>query len=198
MSGSKSNRALLGSGLLLALSSSLCCVVPILAIVSGSGSMAASIGWATPLRPYLLITTVVVLGFAFYRVYRPRPKDECGCVAQKSWLQSKTFLWIIASVSLVLTAFPYYAKFLQPQPGLQKVVVNDSAGIRRAVLDIEGMSCAACENHVNYALQKKDGVVMCETSYAKGTTTIEFDTTKVSLSQLVSAIEQETGYKVKQ
>lgn len=78
MSKTKNNRLLLGSGLLLALTSSLCCIVPVLAIVGGAGGAVSAFSWAAPLRPYLLAATVLTLGVAFYQAYKPQRKDECG------------------------------------------------------------------------------------------------------------------------
>ena len=67
---SKDNKALLGQAFLLALASSLCCIVPVLALLGGAGGMVSAFNWAAPLRPYLLGVTALVLGFAFYRAYR--------------------------------------------------------------------------------------------------------------------------------
>ena len=106
MSNEKNNKILLGSGLVLALTSSLCCIVPALAIISGTSSAVAAFSWAAPLRPYLLGATVLILGFAFYQAYKPQKKDECACETKRSFLQSKSFLWIVAVVSLLLSAFP--------------------------------------------------------------------------------------------
>src|SRR5260221_5651506 len=113
MSNGRNNKVLLGSGLLLAVTSSLCCIIPVLTIVGGMGGAVSAFSWATPLRPYLLVATILVLGFAFYRAYKPQRKDECGCEEKKNVLQSKTFLWVVAVLSVLLSTFPYYAVFFQ-------------------------------------------------------------------------------------
>ncbi len=195
MSNEKNNKILLGSGLVLALTSSLCCIVPALAIISGTGSAVAAFSWAAPLRPYLLVATVLILGFAFYQAYKPKAKDECACETKRSFLQSKSFLWIVAAVSLLLSAFPYYAKYLQPQIPQQQAA-NHLPNQQQAVLHLQGMDCEACEGHVNNALLKKKGVQQVHTSYPQGTVTIQFDSTSISLQQLAGVIENETGYKV--
>lgn len=195
MSNRKNSKILLSSGLLLAVTSSLCCIAPLLAILGGAGSAVSAFSWAAPLRPYLLGATVLVLGFAFYQAYKTRPKDECDCEEKKSVLQSKAFLWIIAVISVLLSVFPHYAQYLQPQVSQQHIVVN-SPGIQQAVLNIQGMSCEACEGHVNNALLQKKGVQQVNTSYAKGISTVKFDSTQISRQQLANIIEHETGYKV--
>lgn len=196
MSKGKNNKVLLGSGLLLALTSSLCCIVPLLAIVGGTGSAVAAFSWAAPLRPYLLGITVLVLGLAFYQAYKPRQKDACDCEEKKSALQSKTFLWTIAVVSVLLSAFPFYAKYFKPKSPQQQVVVNNPSSVQQAVLHIQGMSCETCEGHVNNALLQKKGVHQVSTSYVKGISTVKFDSTQISLQQLATTVENETGYKV--
>ena len=124
MSKGKNEKILLGSGLILAFTSSLCCIAPILAIISGTGNAVAPFNWAAPLRPYFIGATVLVLGLAFYRTYKPQPKDECGCEEKKGVLQSRTFLWIIATVSILLSAFPWYARYFQPNARQQTEIRN--------------------------------------------------------------------------
>lgn len=104
---------MLGSGFILALTSSLCCIAPVLAIISGTGSTVAAFSWAAPLRPYLLGATVLVLGYAFYRAYRRPQTDGCGCGEKESPLRSKLLLWVVAGTSVALSAYPYYAKYFQ-------------------------------------------------------------------------------------
>jgi copper chaperone CopZ len=195
MSTGKNNKILFGSGLLLALTSSLCCIAPILAIISGTGSAIVAFSWADPLRPYLLAVTALVLGVAFYQVYKPRQEDECGCEEKRSVLRSKSFLWVIVVLSILLSSFPYFAHLFQRQV-LQEALINRSPTIRQVVLHIQGMGCQECERYVNRALLQQKGVQEANTSYAKGEATIKFDSTQISMQQLTSTIENETGYKV--
>lgn len=198
MSSGKNSKVLLGSGLLLAVTSSLCCIVPLLAIIGGAGGTVAAFSWAAPLQPYLLGATLLVLGFAFYRAYKPRPKDACGCAdeGKKSWLQSKAFLWMITGVSVLLSTFPHYAKYLQPKASGQEMAVSNPTSLQQVVLHIQGMSCEACEGHVNNVLVQKKGVRQVNTSYAKGISIVTFDSIQISFQQLATAVERETGYKV--
>ncbi|MEH6308734.1 MULTISPECIES: mercuric transport protein MerTP [Olivibacter] len=195
MSKIRSNKALMGSGVFLALTSSLCCIVPFLAIVGGTMGAVSAFSWITAIRPYLLCATALILVFAFYRAYKPEQKDECGCKEKRGMWQSKTFLWIITAISILLSTFPYYASFLQK--GSTKEVVINSQNISMAVLQVQGMSCAACEGHINKALQGKKGVQEVRTSYDKGESIVKFDRLLISPAQLSVAIENETGYKVK-
>ena len=194
MSKGKKNNRLLGSGILLSLTSSLCCLVPILALFGTAGSAMSMFSWIAPLRPYLLAATAIVLVVAFYRAYRPTKKDDCGCAEKKSGMQSKTFLWVITVISIGLSTFPYYAAYFQKDE-LKQMTGNEQY-LNQTIFQIKGMSCAACEGHVNHALQQRKGVQHVTTSFEKGESIVKFDSTKVSLQQLAATIEKETGYKV--
>lgn len=198
MSEQKANTALIGTSILLAITSSLCCIMPILAIVGGIGGFASSLSWLEPLRPYLIIATVLILGFAFYQAYKPKKADDCGCAVEEkmSFLSSKKFLWIITIVSALLMSFPYYSHVFFSKPVKENVVV-DKKNIEKATLHIEGMNCKACEDHVVSALLKQNGVFEATSNYEEGTAQVEFDKTKTSTEQLATAIEKETGYKTK-
>jgi mercuric ion transport protein len=194
MSKAKHNNKLLGSGIILAFTSSLCCIIPLLALFGTVGSAVSMFSWVEPLRPYLLAATALVLGIAFYRAYKPVTKDDCGCTEKKTGMQSKTFLWIITILSIGLSTFPYYMPYFQK--AAPNHVIVPKSNLQKTVILIQGMSCAACEGHVNHALQEKKGVQKVTTSYAKGESVVSFDNTQISLRQLKDAIERETGYKV--
>lgn len=198
MNNFKPNKTLIGSSILLAFTSSLCCIMPILTIVGGIGGIASSLSWVEPLRPYLIGATAIILGFSFYQAYKPKPADDCGCVTveKKSFMSSKKFLWIITIVSALLISFPYYGKAFLSSPETKNVAV-DKSNLMMATLYIEGMNCEACENHVNTALMKQDGVIEASTNYEKGFSTVKFDKTKITIEQLASTAEKETGYKIK-
>ncbi|NIG55768.1 mercuric transport protein MerTP [Chitinophaga sp. Cy-1792] len=199
MSNGKNTKALLGSGILLALTSSLCCIAPLLAIIGGAGGSMATFSWAAPLRPYLLGATALVLGLAFYQAYKAKPVSDCCAVtAKKSWLQSKGFLWTVAAMTVLLSSFPYYAKYLQSPAPVAKAAVTNTNHLQQVVLHIAGMGCEDCEGHVNKALQQLPGVHQVQTKYDKGISTVTFDSLLVSYQQLATTVERETGYKVMQ
>ena len=198
MSGQRSNKALVGTSILLALTSSLCCILPVLAIAGGIGGFASSLAWVEPLRPYLMAGTAAVLGTAFYRAYKPKKADHCGCAAgeKKSVMASKGFLWTMTVISALLMTFPYYSGIFIPKQQSKTASVS-SNDLREATFQVEGMTCKACEEHVNSALLKQDGVVEAVTDYEKGQASVKFDISKISPEQLALATEKETGYKVK-
>ena len=198
-----SEKKWIGAGLLAALAASLCCITPVLAVLGGLGGIASTFSFLEPLRPYLIGVTTLVLGFAFYKAYKPKKEDdvECACEdeespAKKNFLNSKAFLWVVTGVSILMFAFPSYSHIFFPDTNNKVVVVNES-NVTQAKLYIEGMTCTGCEESVNYTLNSKEGVISATSSYETGIADVKFDKSKVKPEQLAKAVEDEVGYKVK-
>lgn len=197
MNKQKASTGLIGSGITLAFISSLCCITPVLAIIGGLGGAVSLFSWIEPARPYLIIVTIGVLGFAFYQAYKPAKQDDCDCQpAKKSFLQSKRFLWVVAILSVVLMAFPYYSKVFFANGNNKEATYTHQPinSILTASIRIKGMTCQSCESHVNNELAKVKGLMGYETNYLKGKSIVKFDTTVVSINSITDAINQ-TGYK---
>lgn len=97
-----------------AIGASLCCVLPLLVAVAGIGSAALGAQFE-PIRPYFTALTLILLGFAFYRVYKPDGRDcEPGqsCALPAGRRRQRILVWIVAVVALLLLAFPYYVGLL--------------------------------------------------------------------------------------
>lgn len=60
---------------------------------------------------------------------------------------------------------------------------------------INGMHCTSCSMNIDGELEDTTGVISASTSYAKATTTIEYDSSKINPNQLKKIILQ-LGYKV--
>lgn len=60
--------------------------------------------------------------------------------------------------------------------------------------DIEGMTCAACQNAVKKATSKIDGVISCEVNLLNNNMDVEYDENKVSVDNIVDAVDK-AGYK---
>ena len=194
---SKENKWL-GVGIFAAVTASLCCIAPVLAILGGIGGIASTFSWLEPLRPYLIGLAAVALGAAFYQSYKPKKEIECDCEQDEKpkFINSKKFLWIILIVSVVLFSFPYYSGVFFPN--VDTAVANlNSANIVEVKINIEGMTCTSCENAVDYSLKTTDGVLSATSSYKTGIATVKYDNTKVNPEQLKKVIEEKVGYKVK-
>ena len=203
----KSNKLFRNSAIVTSLLASLCCITPVLAVLGGLGGIVATFSFLEPLRPYLIGLTVIVLGYAFYKAYKPKKKTDIGCACETDnlpggkagkpkFINSKKFLWLITAISALLITFPYYSKALFPS-GNENVVILQSDNIAKAKLDIEGMSCTACEESVDYALKSENGVISATSSYKTGIAYVQYDNAKVNQEQLKKAVEEKVGYKVK-
>jgi mercuric ion transport protein len=204
-----SEKKWIGAGLLAAVAASLCCITPVLAVLGGLGGIASTFSFLEPLRPYLIGVTALVLGFAFYKAYKPEKEGdvECACEparpsggddespAKKNFLNSKAFLWVVTGVSILMFAFPSYSYIFFPETNNNVIIVNES-NVTEAKLYIEGMTCTGCEESVNYTLNSKEGVLSATSSYETGIADVKFDKSKVKPEQLAQAIEDEVGYKV--
>jgi len=192
----KSENKLAGLGLLTAISASLCCITPVLALLAGTSGLASTFSWLDPLRPYLIGLTVLVLGFAWYQKLKPQKPINCDCdTAEKTpFIQTKKFLGILTVFAGLMLAFPTYAHVFFPKSE-KKTVITDQSKIQTAEFKISGMTCSGCEEHVYQEVSKLTGIIHSTVSYENGNAIIEFDQAQTDTEEIEKAIEK-TGYSV--
>lgn len=197
MSTVKSDSKAWIAGLLTATAASLCCITPVLALISGTSGIASTFSWMVPFRPYLIGLTAAVLGFAWYQKLKPKKADiDCECEEDKpSFWQTKIFLGIVTVLAVLLMAFPYYSKIFFPKTETRQVIVVDKSNIKQIKMNISGMDCEACSQTINLALSKVPGVLEYKTEYKDGSSIVKFDNSKTNEKTIVEAVN-ETGYKV--
>ena len=196
MNSDKNSKKAAATGVLAAIAASSCCIPPVIAAIAGVGGVSASLSWMEPLRPYLIVLAVVAIGYAWYNHLKPKTADDCGCETddKPKWYQTKGFLIGITLFAAVSIAFPYYSGIFYPN-NVQKVIVVDQASLQKIEVKIDGMTCDACQNHVNSAINTLPGIVNASSSYADGNAIVEFDNTKTTVVEIEKAINS-TGYKV--
>jgi len=192
----KSENKLIGAGLLTAITASLCCIAPVLALIAGTSGIASNFSWIEPFRPYLIGLTILVLGFAWYQKLKPQKEIDCECETDEKpkFIQSKKFLGIVTVFTIVLLTFPYHSGMFYPTTEKQIIVV-DKSDIKTTEFKISGMTCASCEEHVKHEVNKLTGIVNSNASYENGNAIIEFDKTKTNETEIENTINS-TGYKV--
>lgn len=96
---------------------SACCILPL--VVGFLGVGAGLLGSIAVFEKYSLVfmlLTVGLLGFAFYRSYRPaencEPDGACAVVDPATRKRNRIFLWCIAAFALAAVLFPYYIPYL--------------------------------------------------------------------------------------
>ena len=196
MTNKKSNSLSIAS-FFVAISASLCCITPVLALLAGSSGVAATFSWLEPFRPWLIGFTVIILAFAWYQKLKPRSAEEIACACedddQPSFWQSKKFLGIVTVFGVVMLAFPYYAGAFYPETTLSE---TQSVNLESTVeIDITGMTCAGCEEHVRMEIGKLSGITKLEVSYEKGNAIVSFDQAETDIEKIKSSVDN-TGYKV--
>ena len=204
----KTNNSFIGASLIASIACSLCCITPVLVLIAGTSGMASAFSWIEPYRPYLIGFTILVIGFTWYLKLKPKMKIDCNCEAgcdcnsgcacesckKPKFTQAKKFLGIVTLFAALMITFPYYSSVFYPKNEKQIIIV-ESANIRNINLQIEGMTCTACVETINYSINKLAGILKIKTSYETGTTEIDFDKSKTTRSEIVEAINS-TGYKV--
>jgi mercuric ion transport protein len=192
----KSENKLVCAGLLTAITASLCCITPVLALIAGTSGVASTFSWIEPFRPNLIVMTILVLAFAWYQKLKPQKEIDCECETnvKPKFIQSKKFLGIVTVFAIVMLAFPYYSGFFYSNTEKQIIVV-DKSDIKKTEFKISGMTCASCEEHVNHEVNKLNGIVNSKASYENGNAIIEFDKSETNETEIEKAINS-TGYKV--
>lgn len=194
----KKDKKLIGAGLLTAIASSLCCITPVLALISGTSGIASTFSWMEPFRPYLIGLTVLVLAFAWYQKLKPRSKEEIACDCDEEektpFMQTKLFLGIVTVFAIIMIAFPYYSSVFYGD-NKKEIMVVDKSNIEKISVDIKGMTCTSCEEHIDHSVNELDGIININSSYENGKAEIEFDDTKTTIEEIEKAINK-TGYKV--
>lgn len=181
-----------GTSIVTAMGSSLCCIVPALSLMAGTSSIATSLTWIQPLRPYFISTAVLVLGFAWYGVLFSKKETNCNCetIPKTTLFKTKKLLSIVTLVSILLITFPSYSHFFfNDKPVFGQSTLNQST-----IIPVTGMTCNGCEMHIEDELKKLQGIIVVKASHVDETTAVEYDNSKVSIEQIVEAINR-TGYK---
>ena len=184
------------TSILTAITASLCCITPVLALIAGTSGIASTFSWIEPFRPYLIGLTTLILGFTWYQKLKPEKEIDCVCETDEKpkFIQSKNFLGIVTIFVIVILAFPYYSGFFYPNT-VKQIIVVDKSDIKTTEFKISGMTCSSCEEHVNHEVNKLNGIVNSKVSYENGNAIIDFDTTKTNETEIEKAINS-TGYKV--
>lgn len=111
-SSPKSHALVVAGSVIAAFGASLCCTLPIIFALTGFSILGAS-AYFDSLRPYLLVATFGLLGFAFYYAYRPVPQTACApgmpCAARVNRGSARIVLGLVTILVIAMAAFPYYS-----------------------------------------------------------------------------------------
>ncbi|WP_339651223.1 mercuric transport protein MerTP [uncultured Maribacter sp.] len=195
MNTEKTSKNVAYTGLFAAVAASSCCIPPVIALIAGVGGGASTLSWMEPFRPYLIGLAVLAIGYAWYSYLKTKKADDCCEVdAKPKWFQTKGFLIGITLFAAISMSFPYYSHIFYPDNKKEVVIVNQS-NIQTVNFEVEGMTCASCEQHVTHAVNELEGIVNVAASFEKANAKVEFDNSKTTIEDIEKAINS-TGYKV--
>ena len=211
----KTEKKLLGAGILAAIAASLCCITPVLALIAGTSGLASSFTWIEPARPYLIGITILVIGFAWYQKLKPRTAEEIACACEEGeektpFIQSKTFLAIVTGFSALMLTFPYYSGGFFPDNNKQVVIIGSvekeeapeeeimtikAENVATIELDINGMTCPACNYTVQNAALDVPGVFESKADFKTSKAIVKYDKSKANEEEIIKSINT-TEYEV--
>ena len=115
-SGDRKQGIAAAGGLLGAIATSSCCVVPLgLFSLGVSGVWIGNLAALAPYQPIFVAVTLGFLGYGYYLVYR-KPKaahaENQACARQSPRRTVKIALWVATVLVAAAMAFPYYAPLL--------------------------------------------------------------------------------------
>lgn len=174
----------------------MCCITPVLALISGASGIASAFSWLEPLRPYLIAITILVLGFAWHQQLKLKKDIDCECETYEKpkFIQSKMFLGIVTGFAILMLAFPYYGSVFYPKSE-KEIIVVDKVNIQKVTIEINGMTCNSCEEHVNHSANELEGILTMNSSYKNGNSQVVFDQSITTIGEIEKAINS-TGYTV--
>lgn len=190
----KNKTGVLGAALLSAVLASLCCIVPVLALISGISGLGASVSWLSPLRPYLIAMAILSLGFAWYR--KLGEEEECHCAedGKTKFFQSKSFLGAITLIVILMAAFPWYSSIFYGTAE-RRPIAYKTENLNTAEFKISGMTCAGCAKRVKRDIENLAGIIAADVSFENKNAVVSFDRSLAETPQIRKVIEF-AGYSV--
>ena len=179
----------LAGGVFAGVVASLCCLVPLLSLGLGLGSFAVAAAFAE-WRPFFLLLTFLLLGLAWYLVYR-RPRAGCGdgTCARRPGKVFRATLWAGTLISVLAAAYPWLAG-VRHAAATAPVAVSSA---ERFSVSIPTMDCAACAAAIEAALRGAPGVLQARVDYATKTADVFYDAAITDRAKLLTLVD-ETGF----
>jgi len=187
----KKERRTIAGVIIAAIAASVCCVGPLLLLGLGiGGAWVGNLTALEPFRPYLMTLTLLVLAYAFYKIYKPKAEvcvPGSYCANPKSDKINKITLWISTVFVIGLLATPNIASYMAAHQDNGATTHLAAVSIKKITLDVPGMTCPACPFTVQKSLKKLDGVVSAKADLDTKKAVVEYDPSKVSTQAMIQA-----------
>jgi len=199
LAGPKRKGLLLGASVAAAIGASLCCILPIVAAVTGAGAIATGVAFEK-WRPYLLGLTGLLLAGGFLLAWRDHRKacaagSLCATKPMSRW--NRIALGILATGVVALAAFPYYsgavAQIVVRQPGPAHSV--SSVALSTVAFRVPDMDCPACAVSLSATLRKLPGVADAELDVDSRKAVVTYDPSTQNIAALEKVIS-DAGFHI--
>ena len=183
-------------GLLSALIASSCCVLPLLLILAGFGS----VGFAAKFAQYdWLFATIGVslLSLSYWHYFRERKAcatKACQMQGKKLTQISLGFSTVIIAGVIGIMAFSHIGISSTDASVDATLPTQQNEGVERATLKIEGMTCISCAWGVEAKIKKMTGVVSVNVEFSKGLAEVQYLSKETTPEEFVKTVE-EIGYR---
>lgn len=186
-------RSALAGSLIAGLLASICCIGPLVLGAVGLGSLGFAAALA-PLRPWFLGLTAILIAFGFYLAYRPQRAEACApgeaCAKPGSRRNQRIALWLVTVLAVTLANYPSWGARLTAARERPSPIGEASAVV---VLDVQGMTCTACEGEIERELKRVPGVVQANVRFEHMRAEVRVANPRVGVKPLVAAVEK-AGY----
>lgn len=110
----KLSSATLGGGLLAAILASVCCVGPLVLLMTGvSGAWISNLTLLEPYRPVSIGVALDFLGLAWRQIYRAPAAAQCApgtlCALPRTNRLHRVMFWVVSALVLLALGSPYLA-----------------------------------------------------------------------------------------
>jgi mercuric ion transport protein len=177
-SSPKRRGLLLGASVAAAIGASLCCILPILAAVTGAGAIAAGVAFER-WRPYLLGLTALLLVGGVLLTWRDKKACAVGSLCSTKPMSRWNYvaLAMLAAGVVALAAFPYYSG------AVARMVVGQSrptqslssTTLSTITFRVPDMDCPACAVALSAALDKLPGVADAKLDVSSRRAVVTYD-----------------------
>lgn len=174
---------------------SLCCTGPILLASLGATSL-AGFSWLEPVRPYLSIGALGLVGWAFWRSYRPQAAEACCSLDEQVKLtRQRRALWLAAPLVALLLAFPYIQASSMTNGSSDYAGQVDQGAASTWV--IAGMTCTGCAAGLEAYLAAQPGMLVCEVVFEDRRMLCTVDEQRLEEAAIPQLVNQ-LGFKARQ
>jgi len=182
----------IGSGIIAAL----CCLGPAFIVSLGLSSLSVALA-LTQFQPYFIALSLIFMISTIWLYLRKKNNGRCDLHTMK---RNKSFIGITFLVMLIFYATILYIVMPAVTPYLYGTINKStntnspsSKNLRKATLEIYGMTCPSCADAVESLILQNQGVLHVKVDYYQRTCEIIYDPTIITLEEIIETIRPYTA-----